>query len=179
MLEYGTKPTNWFPAPQDFIDSIAAQTIISDTIKSEVLQTKALADTTARLLAEFDTEVSNTYSSVEQTSEAININLTSFYANTLSKTMTDIENTFKFTADGLKIAKSTSPYKVSIDNDSLDFLHIHPVSRVESEKATISGDGMKIPDAYISNSLHVGYHQVVKFDTGDAGNTVFRWIGEQ
>ena len=179
MLEYGTKPTNWFPAPQDFIDSIAAQTIISDTIKSEVLQTKALADTTARLLAEFDTEVSNTYSSVEQTSEAININLTTFYANTLSKTMTDIENTFKFTADGLKIAKSTSPYKVSIDNDSLDFLHIDPVSRVESEKATISGDGMKIPDAYISNSLHVGYHQVVKFDTGDAGNTVFRWIGEQ
>ena len=179
MLEYGTKPTNWFPAPQDFIDSIAAQTIISDTIKSEVLQTKALADTTARLLAEFDTEVSNTYSSVEQTSEAININLTTFYANTLSKTMTDIENTFKFTADGLKIAKSTSPYKVSIDNDSLDFLHIDPVSKVESEKATISGDGMKIPDAYISNSLHVGYHQVVKFDTGDAGNTVFRWIGEQ
>ena len=179
MLEYGTKPTNWFPAPQDFIDSIAAQTIISDTIKSEVLQTRALADTTARLLAEFDTEVSNTYSSVEQTSEAININLTTFYANTLSKTMTDIENTFKFTADGLKIAKSTSPYKVSIDNDSLDFLHIDPVSRVESEKATISGDGMKIPDAYISNSLHVGYHQVVKFDTGDAGNTVFRWIGEQ
>ena len=179
MLEYGTKPTNWFPAPQDFIDSIAAQTIISDTIKSEVLQTKALADTTARLLAEFDTEVSNTYSSVEQTSEAININLTTFYANTLSKTMTDIENTFRFTADGLKIAKSTSPYKVSIDNDSLDFLHIDPVSRVESEKATISGDGMKIPDAYISNSLHVGYHQVVKFDTGDAGNTVFRWIGEQ
>ena len=179
MLEYGTKPTNWFPAPQDFIDSIAAQTIISDTIKSEVLQTKALADTTARLLAEFDTEVSNTYSSVEQTSEAININLTAFYANTLSKTMTDIENTFKFTADGLKIAKSTSPYKVSIDNDSLDFLHIDPVSKVESEKATISGDGMKIPDAYISNSLHVGYHQVVKFDTGDAGNTVFRWIGEQ
>ena len=179
MLEYGTQPTNWFPAPQDFIDSIAAQTIISDTIKSEVLQTKALADTTARLLAEFDTEVSNTYSSVEQTSEAININLTSFYANTLSKTMTDIENTFKFTADGLKIAKSTSPYKVSIDNDSLDFLHIDPVSKVESEKATISGDGMKIPDAYISNSLHVGYHQVVKFDTGDAGNTVFRWIGEQ
>ena len=50
---------------------------------------------------------------------------------------------------------------------------------MESEKATISGDGMKIPDAYISNSLHVGYHQVVKFDTGDAGNTVFRWIGEQ
>ena len=179
MLEYGTKPTNWFPAPQDFIDSIAAQTIISDTIKSEVLQTRALADTTARLLAEFDTEVSNTYSSVEQTSEAININLTTFYANTLSKTMTDIENTFKFTADGLKIAKSTSPYKVSIDNDSLDFLHIDPVSKVESEKATISGDGMKIPDAYISNSLHVGYHQVVKFDTGDAGNTVFRWIGEQ
>ena len=179
MLEYGTQPTNWFPAPQDFIDSIAAQTIISDTIKSEVLQTRALADTTARLLAEFDTEVSNTYSSVEQTSEAININLTTFYANTLSKTMTDIENTFKFTADGLKIAKSTSPYKVSIDNDSLDFLHIDPVSRVESEKATISGDGMKIPDAYISNSLHVGYHQVVKFDTGDAGNTVFRWIGEQ
>ena len=179
MLEYGTQPTNWFPAPQDFIDSIAAQTIISDTIKSEVLQTKALADTTARLLAEFDTEVSNTYSSVEQTSEAININLTTFYANTLSKTMTDIENTFKFTADGLKIAKSTSPYKVSIDNDSLDFLHIDPVSKVESEKATISGDGMKIPDAYISNSLHVGYHQVVKFDTGDAGNTVFRWIGEQ
>ena len=143
------------------------------------MQTKALADTTARLLAEFDTEVSNTYSSVEQTSEAININLTTFYANTLSKTMTDIENTFKFTADGLKIAKSTSPYKVSIDNDSLDFLHIDPVSKVESEKATISGDGMKIPDAYISNSLHVGYHQVVKFDTGDAGNTVFRWIGEQ
>ena len=179
-LEYGNKETEWSIAPQDIESQIsglsgriasAEQVITSDSIVNRVrdaswYQADLGGKASTGDVAAINTLLTTQYSTIEQTSSAINLQFGQLDGrlSDVETTASNVNSSFTFGAGGLLIAKSDSAFKVEITNTALNFLQgTTPI-------AWVNGNSMFITDATITNSLKIGAHAV----SSQNGITTFR-----
>lgn len=88
--------------------------------------------------------------------------------DSVTSNVTNLTNSITIDSSGINISKDGSPFQLSIDNDSLDFIDSGTVV------AYVNGQKMYINTAEILQQLTVGVHVIHKYD---ANNTFIRWVG--
>lgn len=86
----------------------------------------------------------------------------------LGTSVNNLTNSVVISGAGVQISKPGSPFKVGIDNDSLDFIENNYIV------AYVNGQKMYITTVEITQSLIVGVHEIRKYD---ANNTIVRFMG--
>ena len=88
------------------------------------------------------------------------------------------ENNVIINGSGITIGKTDSPFKVNIDNQSVEFLDygngIGGYTPDPNAVAYITGKKMFITDLQTTNSIQVGNHQIIKYD---ADITLIKYVG--
>jgi len=116
---------------------------------------------------ELNTRIDDTASQLEeQLSEEVNR-----LDETIEETNTSLEEVrkhFSFTAEGLTIGETGSPFSITISNDQIDFVDTGQVV------AYINGQKMYISTVEILDSIVVGRHKIEKYDDEI---TLIRWVG--
>ena len=81
------------------------------------------------------------------------------------------KTTYRLTEDGAVIGKSNSPFQFTVTNEQLAFL--------ENGQATawMSGQMMYIESVEILKSIIIGYHQFLKYDSGNQKTTLLKSVG--
>lgn len=146
----------------NFNEGVYIQSVIDSQLFVEALAGKADAS--------YATEFSQ---SVEEFNLAISTLQTDSTEH--GATVKDIKDNFKFSADGLNISKSTSPFNVNITNSQLSFRN------GEEDLAWLDGNTMYISQIKVESKnpdikpqLIVGVHSITKHD---ADTTIVRWVG--
>lgn len=106
--------------------------------------------------------------SVTDKATAASVTNLSNSVTSLNTDMTTMKNSVVIDGTGVRISKQGSPFQITIDNDSLDFLS------GQTTVAYINGQKMYISAAEILQQLIIGVHTFEKYD---ANTTFVRWVG--
>lgn len=117
----------------------------------EELNTK-IDDTASQLEGQIGEEVNRLDEAIEETNTSLE----------------EVRKHFSFTAEGLTIGETGSPFSITISNDQIDFVDTGQVV------AYINGQKMHITTAEILDSIVVGRHKIEKYDDEI---TLIRWVG--
>ena len=180
-FEFGNKPTDWSPAPEDqeeYTNSAisGSENALNNNISSSISNatTNILNNVSDNYTAKSDYEEfkKTTSSAIEQTNASVNIkfeNTTSQISN-VSGELKEFKNTvatnIHFSENGIDIGKNDSPFSVNISNEKMSF------KDDGEEIAYVSNKEMLITDANIENSLRLG---AFKFIPRTNGNTSLVW----
>ena len=180
-FEFGNKPTDWSPAPEDqeeYTNSAisGSENALNNNISSSISNatTNILNNVSDNYTAKPDYEEfkKTTSSAIEQTNNSVNIkfeNTTSQISN-VSGELKEFKNTvatnIHFSENGIDIGKNDNPFSVNISNEKMSF------KDDGEEIAYVSNKEMLITDANIENSLRLG---AFKFIPRTNGNTSLIW----
>jgi hypothetical protein len=163
-------------ATPELIQSVVTSNYINDTI-SESLQT-TLSQTRDSILATVNTSISSLDGSITEaytnqikaTSDSFAINITELQNSITdnNNNISQINQNFEFTTNGLVIGKTGNPFSVNISNEEMDF------KDGEVVVASITGQKMNISKLDVSDSLEIGYHKIEKYNDTI---TLIRYIG--
>ena len=178
--EFGNKPTDWTPAPEDMATSddvtAAKEEIVSQTNASlEVTQNNIISkvETEYYSKGDIDSQIGSISTSIEQTSHDLTINF-----NQLSQDLTDIHNEtnnqfdelnkyIRFVDGNIIIGVEGNQLTLRISNDRISFLES------ENEVAYMSNNKLYIQDGEIIDRFMIGRFA---FYPRDNGNMTLRYI---
>lgn len=127
--------------------------------------------TLEQTIIDFEAAITEKYrADIQATVNDLNLTFTEYSnaINNINTEIAEIKTNFTFSASGLTIGKSDSPFSINISNEQINFLDRgNAVTWISSQK-------MFITSAEITNNIQVGNHVIEKYNSDI---TLVRWVG--
>jgi hypothetical protein len=154
-VEKGHKFTDWSPAPEDIDKQISdTQTTIQNDVTGQITGAITGLETVYATKEELGTISGDVTSLIEQTPEQINISFTNATNHVnevdgkLNTYKEEVRTNIQFDEDGINIGRTDSPFQVSIDNASMQFLDMANGKKIPI--TALTGNGSTVTVTYAS-----------------------------